>query len=360
MLKRHITFANAILDSIKTRMQKDKNVIIIGEGVTDPKAIFGTTKNLKKIFKKRVMDMPLSEAAVTGIIVGASMNGLRPILVHQRVDFTLLSMDQIINMAAKIHYISNGSFKVPIVIRAIIGRGWGQSAQHSQSLESIFAHIPGLKVVIPSNAYEAKGLLTSSILDDNPVIFLEHRWLHDTISNVPKRDYKIKLTEPNVELRGSDITIVANSLMVAEAKRAAHILNKLNIKCEVINLRILKPLNIKKITTSVKKTKRLLLIDTGWTEYGISAEILSKIIEKNKIKFLYNPKRIGTNNHPTPASRALIKNYYVSYKNICQEVAKMFQFNKIKRNKIKFLLKKEEANNEYFIDIPDKNFKGPF
>lgn len=122
----------------------------------------------------------------------------------------------------------------------------------------------------------------------------------------------------------------------------------------------MKPLNIKKITTSVKKTKRLLLIDTGWTEYGISAEILSKIIEKNKIKFLYNPKRIGTNNHPTPASRALIKNYYVSYKNICQEVAKMFQFNKIKRNKIKFLLKKEEANNEYFIDVPDKNFKGPF
>ena len=354
--KRILNFSEAILESLDLRMRKDRNVIIIGEGVCDPKAIFGSTKNLNKKFKNRVFEMPLSEAAMTGVIIGSSLNGLRPVLIHQRVDFSLLTMDQIINVAAKLHYLSNGKHKVPIVIRAVIGRGWGQSAQHSQSLEILFSHIPGLKVVMPSNAYEAKGLLSSAILDNNPVIFLEHRWLHDTTSIVPKLDYKIKLSGSKVEIKGKDVTIVANSYMMIEAIKAGEILKKIGISCEIINLRVLRPINFELIFISVKKTKRILVIDLGWSEYGVGAEIISQIVEKNT-SLKTKPCRIGTKNFPTPASRALIKNYYVDYKIIISEIKKMF---KIKSNKINKILNTDIKFYKEYLDVPNKNFKGPF
>ena len=338
-------------------MKKDKNVIILGEGVNDPKGIFGTTTNLKKKFQKRVLEMPLSEAAMTGIVIGSSLNGLKPVLIHQRVDFTLLSMDQIVNVAAKLHYLTNGKHKVPIVIRAIIGRGWGQSAQHSQSLEAMFAHIPGLKVVMPANAYEAKGLLSAAILDQNPVIFLEHRWLHDTTSIVPKNDYKIKLIGGTVEKKGEDLTIVANSYNVTESHKAIKILTKAGYNCELVNLRVLKPLNLDVIFKSVKKTKKVLIVDSGWTEYGIGSEILSRIIENNKIILKKKPIRIGTKNHPTPATRALIENYYVSYTEIIQNAVKILG---IKTKKIEQIIKKEKLFRMKNIDIPNSKFKGPF
>ena len=185
---RKLKFNEAIKESTSLMMRKDKNVILVGLGVSDPKGIFGTTSNLHKIYgPKRVFDIPISENAITGIIIGASINKLKPILTHQRVEFSLLSIEQIFNQAAKLFYMTGGQINVPIVIRIIIGRGWGNGAQHSQSLESIFSHIPGLKVISPSNAYDAKGLLSASIQENNPVIFLEHRWLHNTTSFVPKK-----------------------------------------------------------------------------------------------------------------------------------------------------------------------------
>ena len=192
---RKIKFYQAIREAQEQLIKSNKNVMIMGLGVNDPKGIFGTTQGLSKKFgQKRILETPTSENAVTGVAIGASMMGLRPILTHQRVEFSLLSIEQIVNQAAKWNFMSAGEFKTPIVIRLIIGKGWGQGPQHSQSLETLFAHIPGLKVVCPSNPIDAKGMLISSIFDNNPVIFFEHRWLHNIKSEVPNGYFKKNIT----------------------------------------------------------------------------------------------------------------------------------------------------------------------
>lgn len=359
MNKRNLSFANAINESIFQNMQENKNVIIMGEGVGDPKEIFGTTNNLIKKFPKRVFDMPLSELAATGVIIGCSLNKLRPILVHQRVDFSLLALDQVINLAAKLHYISNGEHKVPIVIRMIVGRGWGQSAQHSQSLEVLYSHIPGLKVVIPFNAYEAKGLMSSAILDNNPTIFIEHRWLYDNYSNVPKKNYKLKLDSTSILKKGSDLTIVASSLLTTYALKIFYFFKKFNIGIEIINLKVTRPLNVNEIVKSLKKTKKLLILDSGMTEYGISSEIIVKTKEKlnNNFKFL----RLGTKNYPTPVSSSLIKGYYPDIIEIIRNVIKILNKQKLKKN-IKFKIELTNIKKLFSknLDTPNKEFKGPF
>ena len=208
MKNRNITFSEAINESMFMSMKKYKNTICYGLGVDDPKRIFGTTNKLKESFgSNRVFDVPTSENALTGIGIGSALNGLRPIMVHQRLDFFLYAMDQLVNNAAKWSYVFGGSQSLPLTIRLVIGRGWGQGPTHSQSLQSLFLHIPGLKVVMPSNAYQAKGLLNSSILDNNPVLFLEHRWLHNTYSNVPKNFYKIPIDGPRIIKKGKDIKL---------------------------------------------------------------------------------------------------------------------------------------------------------
>ena len=254
--------------------------MLIGLGVDDPKGIFGTTKGIDKLFKdKRVFDFPTAENAMTGISIGASLMGVKPVIVHQRVEFSLLSLEQIINQAAKWFFMNGGTKSVPLVIRLIIGRGWGQGPQHSQSLETIFAHIPGLKVISLSTPYNAKGLLISSIEDKNPVIIFEHRWLHEIQGIVPKKYYKVPLGKARIVKKGTDLTLVSSSYMVIECLRSAKILKNYSINTEVVDIQSLRPLDIKTIINSIKKTQKAIIVDNGGISYGISSEIIAKLYE---------------------------------------------------------------------------------
>ena len=215
---RQITYCQAINEALKQVMERDKAVFIMGLGVDDAKRIFGSTVGLSEKFGKgRAFEIPISENAITGVAIGASLCGMRPVMTHQRMDFMFYCFDQLMNHAAKWHYMFGGEFSVPITIRSIIGRGWGQGTQHSQSLQALFSHVPGLKVVMPATPYDAKGLLISSVLDDNPVIFIEHRKLYDVKGDVPEEFYKVEIGKANVLKKGKDVTIVGVSQIALES-----------------------------------------------------------------------------------------------------------------------------------------------
>ena len=350
---REIKYSDAILEATDFCLGNDPSVIVAGLGVPDPKGIFGTTSGLQEKYgDHRVMDMPLSENGMTGIITGASLNGFRPILTHQRVEFALLSIEQIVNQAAKWFYMNAGQQNVPIVIRLIIGRGWGQGPQHAQSLESWFAHIPGLKVVMPSNSYDAKGLLISSVEDDNPVIFLEHRWLHNTFDNVPSEGYRVPIGKARLARKGSDVTIVSHSYMVLEAIRCADVLKTKGISVEVLDLRSIRPLDTDAILNSVKKTGRLVVADNGWVHFGVSSEIISIVTENIFDMLICAPVRIGLNDSPSPSTRALANHYYPRAINIAKVICKMLD----KNVDLNILFPKTDTP----LDVPDPSFRGPF
>ncbi|OGM10425.1 acetoin dehydrogenase, partial [Candidatus Woesebacteria bacterium RBG_13_34_9] len=254
-IKKQASYRDAICSAITAEMKRDISVFIYGIDVADHKRIYGTTKGLLEEFgEKRCFSTPLSEEALAGFGLGAAINGLKPINVHIRVDFLLLAINQIVNMISSFHYGSAGKLKVPLVIRAIIGKGWGQSYQHSKSLHSLFAHIPGLKVVMPTTPKDAKGLLISSIREDNPVIFLEHRFLYDIVDEIGGDNDTIEIGKGKKLTTGSDLTIVATSWMNVEAKEAADILKrKHGVSIEVIDPRTIYPLDEKLIINSVKK-----------------------------------------------------------------------------------------------------------
>src|SRR5262245_24957992 len=270
--QRVMTQAEAIREALHIALERWPEAYLMGEGVTDPGAIFGTTQGLIERFgPHRVIEMPVSENGATGIAVGSALLGQRPIMTHQRVDFALLCLEQIFNTAAKSHYVTNGQHRVPLTIRLVIGRGWGQGPQHSQALESLFAYFPGLKVVTPTTPAQGKALLLSAIADDNPVIFLEHRWLHYAVGSVPDGFVTTPLVGPNVVRAGRDVTIVATSYMVLEALRAATALAEVGCEAEVIDLCMLRPLNIAPIAQSLRRTGRLITCDIGWRTLGPGA-----------------------------------------------------------------------------------------
>lgn len=330
---RNISYAQAISEALVQAITRDRRVFIIGEGVDDPKGIFGTTLEAHKRFPKRVLDMPLSEEGMTGMCVGAALVGMRPIMVHARCDFLLVCMNQIINHAAKWQFMCGG--KVPLTIRAIIGRGWGQGAQHSQNLSAIFAYVPGLKVVAPANAYDAKGLLISAINEDSPVIFIEHRWLYSKSGPVPEKFYSVPLGRGKVVKKGKDITVVAISYMVIEAEKAAEELQRDGIDVEIIDPRTLKPLDEKLIFQSVKKTGRLVVADLDWPICSLGAEISARVTE-NIFQHLKAPvARVNLPDLPTPTSWKLEEIYYPDYRDIVLAVKKvMTGKNKIVSRKI--------------------------
>jgi pyruvate/2-oxoglutarate/acetoin dehydrogenase E1 component len=345
-------YATAINEALHLAMQIDESVICYGLGVTDPKAVFGTTEKLEARFgPKRVFDTPTSENAMTGIAIGAALNGIKSVVTHQRVDFFLLAMDQLVNGAAKWHYMFGGQNSVPITIRLIIGRGWGQGPTHSQNLQAWFSHIPGLKVVMPSTPEDAKGLLLSAIFDPNPVIFLEHRWLHNTVGEVPQGDFRIPIGKAKLVKTGIDITLVAMSYMTIEALHAANYLQQKGISCEVIDLRSIKPLDWDMVIESVNKTGRLLVLDSGFTTGSVAGEIIARItIELFKV-LKSAPARLAMPDVPEPTSFALTKGFYITAADVATKVLEMLGKNK----QIKVDLSEPIPH-----DIPGNWFKGPF
>mgnify|MGYP001226437361 CR=1 FL=1 len=348
-MNRKISFSESINEAIYLSMKNDKDVVLLGLGVDDPKGVFGTTLNLHKKFPNRVFDMPTSENSMAGFALGLSISKMKPIIVHQRVEFSLLSIEQIFNQISKWYFMTAGKVNVPMVIRLIIGKGWGQGPQHSQSLETIFSHIPGLKIVVPSNAYEAKGLLLQSIRDPNPVIFFEHRWLHETVANVPKKYFELNLGKSRYVNRGKDVTIIAFSYTVLMSLRIKEILNKNNISSEIIDLLSLRPLDTTKIINSAKKTKKVVIIDNGWMQYGVSAEISALINDKlgGKVKVL----RVGNADAPIPSTVTLAKYSYPTLRETLKKISKIC-------NK-KILFGNKDIPN-IPADQPDKSFLGPF
>ena len=327
---REISYAKAINETLHQMIEKDEKAFLIGQGVTSPWYVGTTTVGLIDRFPERVIDTPVSENGITGAAVGAALAGMHPILVHPRMDFMYYAMDQIANHAANWYYMFGGQLSVPITIWGIINRGGEQAAQHSQALQAMFTHIPGLKVVMPSTPYDAKGLLVASIEDDNPVVYIDDRWLYKISGEVPEEIYSVTIGKGIVRREGEDVTIVATSYMVHEAMKAAESLEKEGIDAEVVDLRSLKPLDENLVFNSVKKTGRLVIADGGWKTCGISAEISARVAESSFFKQLKAPiMRVSLPDTPAPASSALEKVYYKKSEDIVLAVRKLMEVDNV-------------------------------
>ena len=356
---RILSVSQAIAEATDVCLERDERVFVIGEGVTDPKAIFGTTAGLvQKFGSDRVIEMPVAENGLTGVAIGAALLGRRPILVHQRVEFALLSLEQLFNNAAKTHYVTGGRHRVPLVVRLIIGRGWGQGPEHSQSAEVIFAHFPGLKVVMPSTPRQAKGLLIAAIEDDNPVVFIEHRWVHYATGHVPEGHYTEPLSGPVRVREGKDVTLVATAYGLFETLQAADALAESGISAEVFDMRVLRPLDVGPIVDSVRRTRRLMIVDTGWRTYGPGAEIASRIAESCFNDLAAPPARLALADHPTPSSRALVGNFYPHAGMIIDRLEAMMPDTAERLAPAREIL--AAARAETMIDVPNPQFRGPF
>lgn len=346
-------FADAINSAMKVAMRLDPKVLCYGLGVDDPKRIFGTTRDLQEEFgAERVFDIPAAENAMMGVAVGAALAGYRPVFVHQRLDFFLLAMDQLVNSAAKWRYMFGGQNSVPVTVRVMIGRGWGQGPTHSQALHAWLAHIPGLKVVMPTTAEDAKGLLISSILDDDPVVFLEHRWLHNMEGDVPEGDYRVPLGQAHRIRQGDDVTIVANSYMTVEAIHACEHVRPQGVGCDVIDLRTVRPIDWDTVFESVKRTGRLLVLDIGAPTASIASEIIAKVATEALDALKVAPIRICMPDRSQPSSPALTKDFFPGSREIVAAISSLTG----RELEVESLL----AERDWPHDVPGTWFNGPF
>ncbi len=303
---RELTFAQAIREALAEEMRRDSNVCIFGEDVAEAGTPFKVLSGLVEEFgTERVLDTPISEAGFTGIAVGAAMTGLRPVVDIMFGDFITLTMDQMVNQAAKVHYMSGGKWKVPMVMRTTLGATRRSAAQHSQSLHAWFSHVPGLKVVLPSTPYDAKGLLKTAIRDENPVVFFEDKMMYKQKGTVPAEEYTIPFGVADVKREGEDITIVATSSMVQVVLGAAELLEKSGVSAEVIDPRTTWPLDERTLIESAKKTSRVIVVDEGYGRYGVTAEIAAVIAEGAFYDLDAPVKRMGAMHVPIPFSPPL-------------------------------------------------------
>lgn len=343
-----MSYCEALRQAQLEEMRRDASVFVYGIGAPDHKRIFGTLDGLLEEFgPDRVFDTPIAEESMTGFALGAALKGMRPIHCHIRVDFLLLAMNQLVNMLSSFIYSTNGKAKAPIVIRTVIGRGWGQGFQHSKSLFSYFTHIPGLKVIAPSTPGDAKGLLKAAIRDDNPVVFIEHRWLYWGVEHVPDGDHVVPIGKAKVLRPGRDLTIVALSWMNVEALQAAEILARRGVDVEIVDPRTLAPLDLDTIMASVRKTGRLLVADCDWVNSGFSAEIAALAAE-HCFGALKGPvKRVGFAHTPCPTVRVLENEFYANAETIVRAAEQILG------------LEPADLSGENFYSHEHK-FKGPF
>ncbi len=321
---RSVSYAEAIREGFSLALERYPEVFIMGQGIDDPSGMFGTTIGLHNTFGvDRIFDTPLAEASLTGIAMGAALGGMRPIYLHNRCDFLLLITDQLINHASKWHFMFGGSVSVPMVLWACIGQGWGSAAQHSQALQGLFMHVPGLKLVMPSTCFDAKGLLLAAVEDNNPVLIIDHRSNFKQTGNVPNEIYTVPLGEGTLRKEGRDVSVIAISYMANEVTAIANEFVDEGIDVEVIDPRTLRPLDEDLILNSVKKTGRLVVVDPGWKTCGASAEIAALVVEKAFSSLRSQVIRVTCPDVPTPAGFTLEKSFYINRNNIKKAIRKI-------------------------------------
>jgi pyruvate/2-oxoglutarate/acetoin dehydrogenase E1 component len=323
-MTRKLTYAQAIREAFEQLLATDPRVFVMGQGLWSPWYVGTTMQDLDRRFgRDRILDTPVSENATTGAAIGAALAGMRPIVVHPRMDFMLLAADPIINQAANWSYMFGGQIGVPLVIRSIINRGGQQGAQHSQALQALFAHVPGLKVVMPATPYDAKGLLIAAVRDGNPVMYIDDRWLYESVGEVPAEMYEVRIGAGEVRRIGRHVTIAASSWMVGQALNAADTLQAQGISAEVIDLRSIKPWPRQLVLNSVRKTGLLIVADGGWTAGGVGAEIAAAM-SQDAFDYLRAPiERVALPDAPAPTSRALEQAYYPTDKPIIAAAQRM-------------------------------------
>jgi len=342
-----LTYAQALNLAMKHEMEADPNVFAFGVDIADHKRTFGSGKDLVELFgSSRYFSTPVSEAAETGIAIGAALSGLRPVQIHARADFMLLAMNQLVNMASIHSYLSGGKSPVPLTVRCMIGRSWGQGPQHSKAMHSTFAHFPGLKVVMPSTPQDAYSLLRAAIQDDNPVLFFEHRWLYDIEGEVDD-EWEMKLGIARAQRDGSDISIIASSWMVVEALQAAQILEEIGISVDVVDIQSAVPLDMIEVADSVRYTGHVIIADNDWAFCGLSSEISAQITEQCFSSLKKPPVRIGFTHTPCPTTRPLETLFYPTAETIVRAAEKLLDLDPI------------DLSNETFNDYQNR-FKGPF
>jgi pyruvate dehydrogenase E1 component beta subunit len=310
-MSRELTYAQAINEAQKQAMELCQEVVVLGQLADTPAGIFGTTTGLAETFgRDRVQDFVVSENLMTAAAMGASLTGLRPVLVHQRLDFMIYSLDAIVNWMSLWRFKSNGASNMPVTIRAIVGKGWGQGPQHSKSLHAWFAHLPGMRVAMPSTSYDAKGLLLESIFSESPAIFVEGRTLFSMKTHVPEQPYRIRFGLAAIRRRGRDATVVAVGMMVPIVLRAAAELASEGIEVEVVDLRTVSPWDQATVLESVSRTKRLLVADPAWRSFSVAAEVIATVTEAIGDVLAAKPARLCLPDSHTPMSAALEKLYY--------------------------------------------------
>ncbi|PIQ96169.1 MAG: alpha-ketoacid dehydrogenase subunit beta [Nitrospinae bacterium CG11_big_fil_rev_8_21_14_0_20_56_8] len=321
---RILSYVEALNEALALALEIDPHVLVLGQGVNDPKGMFGVTTGLSaKYGNARVFDTPLSEEGMMGISTGAAMNGLRPVYLHNRPDFLLLAFNQLVTHASKIHFMDNGKTKVPMVVWSAIGRGWGSGAQHSQAIQGLLLGVPGLKIVMPSTPYDAKGLMLSAIADNNPVVIFDHRWCMRQNGVVPEGMYQVPLGRGVYRRNGRDLTLVGTSHTLEMAINAVDSLEGEGITADVIDLRTIKPLDGEIIIESLKRTGKILVVDTGWEMGGVCAEIGCLVAEKAFYDLKAPIKRIGLPDVPSPAGFTLEQFYYPNPEKIANVIREM-------------------------------------
>ncbi|HEV2489271.1 MAG TPA: transketolase C-terminal domain-containing protein [Candidatus Acidoferrales bacterium] len=324
---RTLTYCEAIREAHAQLLESDQRVFVIGQGLWSPWYVGATMRDLDKQFGRgRILDSPVSENATTGAAIGAALAGMRPIVVHPRMDFMLLATDPIVNQAANWSYLFDGQANVPLVIRAIINRGGEQGAQHSQALQGLFMHVPGLKVVMPSTPHDAKGMLISAIYDCNPVMFVDDRWLYADVGEVPEEMYRVPIGSAAIRRHGRDATVVATSYMAPRAMEAAAVVAREGIDLEVIDLRSIKPWDRDCILNSVRKTHCLVVSDAAWETCGVAAEIAATVSAEAFDSLQAPVARVCLPDVPAPTSAPLEEAYYIGSADIVSAVEKTISF----------------------------------